>query len=348
MREIKLHRNIFHRSYIFYILKKGLYYLIVFFFAFSVIFLVVRLIPGDPISTYVRYIEETYHYKSPGTLEQIQLWKIKFGLDKDIPTQYIAYWKNILFEFDFGPSILQMPKTAQDIVLEALPWTIGLLGTSTVIAWILGVISGTIIGWKRDTKADSILFTISLFFSQIPYYLAAVFLLLTFSYSIALFPSRGAYSPTSIPSFSIEFFLDVLYHATLPALSLVLVSLFEWLISTRALTVSILGEDYLIFAKSKGLKKTKIFFRYILRNTLLPQVTGLAMSLGLMVNGALMVEWIFSYPGLGSVLIYAMKMLDYNVIQAVIFLSISTVLFANFIIELLYPLMDPRIRQGGE
>ena len=306
----------------------------------------VRLIPGDPISTYVHYIEETYHYKSPGTYEQIQLWKAKFGLDKDIFTQYVSYWRNILFEFDFGPSILQMPKTAQEVVLDALPWTIGLLGTSTVIAWIIGVVSGTIIGWKRDTKADSILFTISLFFSQIPYYLAAIFLLLTLSYSLSLFPPRGAYSPTLIPSFNIGFILDVIYHATLPALSIILVSLFSWLISTRALTVSLLGEDYLIFAKSKGLKKTKILFRYILRNTMLPQITGLAMSLGTIVNGAFMVEWIFSYPGLGSVLIYAMKMLDYNVIQAVIFLSISTVLIANFIIELLYPLMDPRIRKG--
>jgi peptide/nickel transport system permease protein len=119
------------------------------------------------------------------------------------------------------------------------------------------------------------------------------------------------------------------------------------LISTRALTVSILGEDYLIFAKSKGLKNTKILNRYILRNTLLPQITGLAMSLGFIVNGSLMVEWIFSYPGLGSALIYAMQMLDYNVIQAIIFLSMLTVLFANFLIDVLYPLVDPRIRHGG-
>lgn len=342
-----MYKSISQHSFFIYIARKALFYVIIFFLAFSAVFFTVRLIPGDPISTYVRYIEETYHQTNPDTYKLILLWKEKFGLDKDILTQYITYWKNILFEFDFGPSIRLIPKTAQEVVLEALPWTIGLLGTSTVIAWIFGVVAGTIVGWKRGTKTDSVLFTISLFFSQIPYYLVAIFLLLTFSYYFAIFPSRGAYSPTSIPSFNIGFILDVFYHATLPALSLILVSFFSWLISTRALTVSILGEDYLIFAKSKGLKNTKILNRYILRNTLLPQITGLAMSLGFIVNGSLMVEWIFSYPGLGSALIYAMQMLDYNVIQAIIFLSMLTVLFANFLIDVLYPLVDPRIRHGG-
>jgi len=183
--------------------------------------------------------------------------------------------------------------------------------------------------------------------SQIPYYLVALLLVMVLAYLLGVFPTRWAFSPTITPTLSLEFIVDVLYHATLPALSLILVSAFGLLISTRALTITILGEDYILFAQAKGLKKIKILNRYVLRNVLLPQVTGLAMALGFIVNGFYLIEWIFSYPGIGTLLVQAIPALDYNTIQGIILISIFTVLTANLIIDIIYPLIDPRIRTGG-
>jgi peptide/nickel transport system permease protein len=175
----------------------------------------------------------------------------------------------------------------------------------------------------------------------------ALFLLLSLGYGLRLFPTRGAYTPLRTPELSFSFIADVVQHAILPGLAVVVVSFAGWVISSRSLIISILGEDYLVFAKAKGLRAGRIFRHYALRNALLPQVTGLGMSLGFIVNGAYLVENFFAYPGMGWVFVQAIAALDYNVIQGIVFISITAVLTANLLIDLVLPLVDPRVQLGG-
>jgi len=330
-----------------YILKRVIIYFVTLFVAFSILFFFLRLIPGDPVSRFIRDIELRYSYRIANTQEIIDIYKEKFGLKGDLWTQYTSYIRRVFLEFDFGPSFLNFPNSAQSLIMRRLPWSIWFLGLATLMAWVIGIAAGTFVGWKRGTKIDSAIFTVALCMSQIPFYLVALLLVLVFAYVLGTFPPRWAFSPTITPGLSLEFIGSVLKHAALPALSLVLVSAFTWLISTRALTISILGEDYLMYAKAKGLKRLRIVNRYVLRNILLPQVTGLAMSLGFVVNGFFLIEWIFSYPGIGALLVQAIPVLDYNTIQGIALISIFTVLSANLIIDIILPLVDPRIRTGG-
>ena len=330
-----------------YIAKRALIYILTMLVAFSVLFFFLRLIPGDPVSRFVRDIEVRYSYRIENTQEVIDAYKERFGLNGDLLTQYISYMRRVFLEFDFGPSFLNFPTPAQNLIWRRLPWSIGFLGLATLMAWVIGIAAGTLVGWKRGTKLDSALFSLALCMSQIPYYLVALLLVLLFAYVLGTFPPRWAFSPTVTPGLNLEFIASVLKHATLPALSLILVQVPSWVISTRALTISILGEDYLLYAQAKGLKKVRLLNRYVLRNILLPQLTGLAMSLGFVMNGFFLIEWIFSYPGIGTLLVQAIPVLDYNTIQGIALISIFTVLSANLIIDVLYPLVDPRIRTGG-
>jgi peptide/nickel transport system permease protein len=332
------------RKMLYYIIKRLIIFVVTAFISFSAVFFFLRMIPGDPITRYVRMLERMYSY-SQTSLKIIKEWKALYGLEGDIFTQYVRYVERVFLHFDLGPSFVAFPTPVQNLILARLPWTIALLGTATVISWSIGTVIGAFVGWKKGSKIDSALFTVALCFSQIPYYVSAIFLVLVLSYMFGLFPSRFAFSSNIQIGFNIAFIWSLIYHSFLPALSLVLTSLFGWLLSARFITITILGEDYLIFAQAKGLKKIRLLNRYVLRNALLPQLTGLAMSLGFIVNGFYLVEWIFQYPGIGGLLQTAINIIDYNTIQGITLMSIFIVLAANFIMDLIYPLIDPRIRR---
>ncbi len=330
-----------------YVAKRIVVYVLTMFIAFSVVFFFLRLIPGDPVLRYIQQVYERYAYRLPQTEEIIQEYRRTLGLDGDLFTQYIIYLRRVFLEFNLGPSFLDFPKPAQDLILRHLPWSIGLLAFSTLLAWLIGLVLGTLAGWRRDSKMGMFLYILSLSISQVPYYLLALVFVLVFAYLFPVFPARFAYSPTLTPSLNLEFISSIVYHAILPSLSFIAVATFGWLISTRAITITILGEDFLLFAQAKGLGRLRILNRYVLRNILLPQVTGLAMSLGFVVNGFFLIEWISAYPGIGTLLGLAIGQLDYNTFQGIILISIFAVLTANLVIELLYPLVDPRVRTGG-
>jgi len=255
--------------------------------------------------------------------------------------------RELLLKQNFGPSFVAFPRPAHELILSALPWSIGLLGFSVIIAWVLGMAIGTIVGWKRGTGLDHSITPIGLIVSQIPPYLLALLLLMLLSYALGIFPAGAPYAAHLERGFTLQFVLSLLYHAFLPSLSLVLVNVCAWMISQRALVINLLGEDYVRFAEAKGLKSTRLVSRYILRNTLLPQTTGLAMSLGFIINGAFLIEWIFRYPGIGYLFVTAISAMDYNVLMGIVVVSMFFVLLANLLIDLLYPLIDPRIRRGG-
>jgi peptide/nickel transport system permease protein len=287
-----------------------------------------------------------YGYAIESTAQLIQEFKAAFGLDKPLGPRYLAYLKQLFAERNFGPSLLAFPKPAQELIWAALPWSIALLGVSVIIAWILGIILGTIVGWKRGSILDSGLTFLGLVASQIPPYLLALILSMGLVYGAGLFPPGGAYSAAVAKGFSLRFLGSVVYYAILPALSLILVYVFSWMLSQRALVINILGEDYMRFAEAKGLGRGRLINRYVLRNTLLPQATGLALSLGFIVNGFFLIEWIYRYPGIGRLFVSAIRERDYNVLLGSTILVMAFVLLANLIIELLYPLIDPRIRRG--
>lgn len=322
-------------------IRKVVSYIVVLFLSFTAVFFILRLIPGNPIRAYVYMLRSRYGFEPIGD-RTIQMFEEMFGLNEDVFSQYLIFLRRLLFEFNLGPSFMAFPTPAQELIARHLPWTIILLSVTTLLSWFIGLILGVIVGWKRGTRFDNFFFTFSLIFSQVPYYIVAVILLLLFAYIFPILPSRGAYA-ASLTLFDINFVVSAIQHAFLPALSIILVSMTGWLISTRALVITIVGEDYLQYALAKGLSNSRILARYILRNTLLPQTTGLAISLGFIVTGAFLVEWIFVYPGIGALFVNAIGLLDFNVIQGIIMLTMFTVLTANLIMDLIYPLIDPRV-----
>lgn len=334
-----------HKLFRLYLARRLLFYFLTIFGAFTVMFFFFRMVPGNPIGAFIVSMQQRYSTSVLQSSEEdvIKKYKEMFGLEGSLFTQYIRYIKNVA-RGDLGPSLLAFPTPAQKLIIESLPWTIGLLGVSVLISWVIGLAIGTLIGWKRDLLASNVVTSLAIFFSQVPQYFFALLLAFIFAYTFFVLPSSGAYDAFLKPGINPRFIASVIQHAILPSLSIVLTTAMGWIISTRALVISILNEDYLIFAEAKGLKPSTILKRYVLRNALLPQVTGLAISLGFIMNGAYIVEWIFNYPGIGRLITNAIGVLDYNVIQGVMLLSIVTVLTANLVIDLILPLIDPRIR----
>jgi len=325
-----------------YLLKRLVAYVITIFASFTIVFLIPRFAPGDPVQAILTRLSLQGQY-IPGGEKIVEAYKQMFGLEGDLFTQYVRYLSQV-FRGSLGVSIAFFPTPVEALIARAIPWTIGLLSTTVIISWVLGNIFGALIGWSRSSKINMIIASICLVLSRIPYYVLALILILAFAYYIPLFPPSGAMPMGTVPSLSLDFIFSLIRHSSLPALSIILASLGGWLIGMRSLIINIQGEDYLMFAEAKGLKRNVILMKYAFRNALLPQVTGLALSLGYIVSGALLTEAIFAYPGIGGLYITALGLNDYNLIQGMTLLIIFTVLTANLLIDLLYPLIDPRIR----
>lgn len=339
--------NLKSHPFLLYLFRRLGAYLLTIFGSFTVAFFFFHMIPGNPIGALINSMKQQYSYSIPNGDKLVAEYEKLLGLDGNLFQQYLRYVSNVMFHFDFGPSLTAFPTHAQVLIMQALPWTISLLGLSVIIAWILGLFLGGIVGWWRNFPGSELITTLAIALSQIPQYFVALLLIFIFAYTLLWLPARGAYPATLRPGLSLPFILGVLRHALLPSLSIVIVSVSGWLISTRSLLISILGEDYLLFAQAKGLKPGYIFTRYALRNALLPQLTGLAISLGFIMNGSFLVEYIFTYPGIGSLFVNAVGILDYNTVQGIVLISIVAVLTANLLLDLLLPFVDPRIRMGG-
>jgi peptide/nickel transport system permease protein len=308
----------------------------------SINFFIPRLVPGSPIEIIIAQL--SYQGQKIGSENLIAEYKRMFGLDKDIMTQFICYLKEV-FKGNLGYSIVHFPTTVNELIISRLPWTIGLLFTTTVVSWSLGNLLGVIVGWRGvKSKLGSILLTIPLILGVLPYYLLAVILVFLLAYLVPLFPMSGGYSPTVTPGLTLSFILDILYHSILPALSIILSSLGWWFISARSLVTVIKGEDFILMAEAKGLPKRIILWKYAFRNTILPQFTGLTLSLGNIFGGALLTEMVFTYPGIGWLLYHAIVNSDYPTIQGIITLIVVSLSIALLLMELLYPLVDPRIK----
>ncbi len=230
------------------------------------------------------------------------------------------------------------------MIADALPWTLGLVGVATILSFFVGTGVGTFIGWRRGTRAEAIV-PIATFLSTVPYFWLGLIIISLFSTTLRWFPASHAFSKGAIPNFSIEFIGDVIYHATLPALTIVITSLGGWILGMRNMMITVLDEDYITVALAKGLSPRRVAVNYAARNAVLPQLSSFALSLGFIVGGTLIMELIFSYPGLGLRLFEATLAKDYPLMQGMFLVITLSVLVANIIADVVYAIMDPRTRQ---
>lgn len=325
-----------------YVLRRVGFFLIIVWLAASVNFFLPRLTGQDPIREKLMREAMLGGAAQAGMEQIIKTYEVKFGLDRPLYAQYFNYLGDVA-RFDFNYSIAHYPNRVIDMLTGALPWTLGLLSVSFLLSFSIGTFLGALFGWPRAPGYIKWLFGPLLSLSAIPYFLLGLVLLYFLSFAFKLLPSGGGFERGTLPAPTLHFALDVAYHAILPALSILLAQLGGWALGMRAMMVTTQGEDYMVFADAKGLSERTLFFRYALRNAILPQVTGLALVLGQLISGAVLVEVIFQYPGVGSLLWRAIRETDYFVVQGVVFFSIVTIGLATLLLDLVYPLLDPRI-----
>lgn len=323
-----------------YFKKKIFWFIITFIAAVILNFILPRLMPGDPVNSIVG------KNISPGATqeqvqEQIAYYKHQFGLDKDIFGQFWDFVKNA-FNGTFGVSYSQYPRLVSDIIGSSIWWTVALQLPAIIVGWLLGNLLGAMAAYKRSVY-DKVLMPVTLFFSAIPAFGAAVILLVLFAVTLGWAPVNGAFDPGMIPSFSWKFISSVIAHYQLPFWSIVLISIGGQAVGMRSMSIYELNADYVKYARFLGIKDKKIV-RYVFRNAMLPQVTGLAMSIGSMVGGALVAETIFSYPGLGMSMYAAINSSDYPVISACTLIITVMVLIASFLLDIIYAFIDPRVK----
>ena len=324
---------------ILYIARRFGFYLIAAFAALTLNFIIPRLMPGDPASIIFA------RFKGKLKPEAIDAMRESFGLTNDpIITQYASYLKGIL-QGDLGISIAYFPEPVSEIIGGGLIWTIFLAGSSMVIAFLIGTTLGVIIAWNRTGKLDTILPPALAFFGAFPYFWLAMVFLYLFGFSLNWFPIGRAYGNEINPGYNFPFFISALYHAFLPALTLVFVSLGGWMLSMRNTMISTLGSDYITFAHAKGIPSKLIMLRYAARNAILPNLTGFGMALGFMLSGALLTEMIFSYPGQGFLLLQAVQTQDYPLMQGIFMTITLAVLGANWLVDIAILFFDPRTRK---
>ena len=324
-----------------YVLRRLGVFLLVIWAAATINFAIPRLSPVDPIREALLRVTSMGASQS-GMDVLTKTFAARFGLDQPVWKQYVNYLVDSA-QLNFGFSITFFPTRVGDIILSALPWTILLVGMATALSFVVGTVLGAFMAWPKVPGVVRVLGPPLLTMSAIPYYLLGLILIYVFAFLTKAFPLGGGYSVGLVPSWSPSFLFDALRHSILPALSIVLADMGGWALGMRGMMVTIQGEDFMTLADAKGLNPSRIFLRYGVRNAILPQITSLALSMGRVVSGAVLVEVVFAYPGVGNLLYQAIRTFDYFVIYGVVFMVIVAIGLATLILDLLLPVLDPRI-----
>lgn len=326
-----------------YVIRRILFLIVVIWVAATIIFFIPRLSSRNPVRQRLAQLAQSGGF-SPGDVEQmVASYNQKFGLDKPLVQQYLDYIGG-LAQGDLGVSLHKYPRTVIQLITDAIPWTLALLLVTTILAFIIGNLLGAVAAWPRAPGWLRTFSTPFVLLQGVPPVLMGVLLLFFIAFRLKALPLGSAYSTGVIPNWSFSFALDLLAHQILPALALILGSVGGWVLSMRGMGVTIHGEDYVNFAEHKGLSATTIFKDYYLRNTLLPQVTGLVLALTAVVTSGLVVEQIFALPGIGTTLFQAIQNNDFLTIYGIVlFITIAVATLMVFV-EFIYPLLDPRIR----
>jgi len=327
-----------------YLTNRVVTFLLTVWIAATLIWIIPRLSPVDPAEVMLGRMGSF-----AGTVENADLilanLRERFGLNDPLWLQYLKYLRNIA-TFDFGLSAATFPTPVSALVAQALPWTLGLMFLSVVITFIIGNAAGAFMVWERSPNYVKVAIPAAMIFTSIPPILSGLLLMWVFAAQLQWLPLTGAYGFGVEPGWTWAFFSSVVEHGTLPALSIVLVTFGFWTLGMRGLMVTVQGEDYVQLAKAKGLKPLYILYRYMIRNAILPQITAFALKIGLMVSGQILVERIFSYNGMGKLIYDAILDQDFAVIQGASYIIILMTALSVFLVDMLYPFIDPRVRHA--
>jgi peptide/nickel transport system permease protein len=325
-----------------YVLRRLGFFILTMWAALTLNFLLPRLMPGNPA---LSMIAKFHGELSPGELHSLE---ILFGLNthQNMAQQYVSYLHQLLTG-NLGTSLSQYPASVTSVIGSAIWWTLGLVGVTTVLAFILGTGIGIVSAWRRGSRLDSIVPPVFVVTSALPYFLVGIVLLLVFGITLKWFPSGDAYYySTDSPGLKLTFIEDVINHALLPAMALLITLIGTWILTMRNTMITTLAEDYVRMARAKGLPGWRIMLDYAARNAILPNLTGFAMSLGFVVSGAILIEDVFNYPGVGFMLLQAVYNEDYPLMQGLFLLITVAVLVAILIADVLTALLDPRTREA--
>jgi len=321
-------------------------FFLVVFVAASFNFFIPRLAPGNPIGAITSRMASASAGIENGQA-MFEAYRKRFGLDDPLYIQYGKYMWNTV-RFDLGQSLSAYPADVTEIIGPAIGWSMSLIGASVLIAFVGGVMIGGLLAWKDTPRFIKAILPITMIGGVLPYYLLSMLLLYAFAFTTRTFPMSGAYDSGIPAALTWPYVTSVARHAVLPALSIILTSVGGWALTMRSLMVNTIGEDYMLLADAKGLPKWRILWSYSVRNAIPPQVTHLAIALGYVVSGAILVEIVFSYPGLGYQLYQSIINSDYTVIQGITLVLAVSVGLCVLIIDLIYPLLDPRVTYVAE
>lgn len=324
-----------------YYLRKTGYFLLTLWAAATLNFLIPRLQPGDPAEIMVRQLG------GEGEIDPAQVAAIKAMLGYADDNIFIAYWEYLqqLFSGDLGISFTYFPYPVVEVIGQALPWTLVLVGITQVLSFIIGTLLGALAAWRRNSRFDSTISVGSTFVGNLQSVWIGLIIVFVFAYTLGWFPASGGYGYTD-PGMTPIHIADVISHGFLPALTLMITAPIAFILSMRNTMVQVLGEDYIRLASAAGLKERTLALGYAARNALLPVITGFALSLGVLMGGSILIETVFDYPGMGRLMGEATANRDFPLMQAILLATITIVLTANFIVDLLYPLIDPRARKA--
>jgi peptide/nickel transport system permease protein len=321
------------------ILRKLAFYLVTAIAAVTIDFFIPHAIPGNPMAAALASMQGNV---TPATIKSLEL-QYGIGSHESLLSQYLHFWTRLLHG-DLGISTSNYPAHVSSVISGALPWTLGLVGVATLISFVLGTLIGVLVAWRRGTWLDNLL-PATTFFQAAPYFFVAFLALQVFSTSLGWFPSVGAYTQGTIfPGWDATYIGDVLQHAVLPAMTIVLCSAAGWIIGMRNVMLTTMDEDYVLIAQAKGLSRQRVVW-YAARNAILPSVSNFSLAVGFVVSGALLTEIVFSYPGLGWILLQAVGNRDYPLLQGIFLIIVIAVLAANLLADFVYIFLDPRIRQ---
>jgi peptide/nickel transport system permease protein len=321
-----------------YLLRQIGLYLLAVWASLTLNFILPRTMPGDPVTALIARMRGQL---KPSEIEAI---RVAYGFTRGpILQQYFQYLSHAL-RGDFGLSISSYPAKVTAVISTGMMWTLLLGMVTLLLSFLMGTMLGVIIAWRRGGLLDSILPGLTSFTGSFPYFWLAMLTLFIFGFVKGWFPMSHAYSDYISPSLSLGFIGSVLYHMFLPACTIILVSVGGWMMGMRSTMVAVLAEDYIIMAEAKGLPQRVVMYAYAMRNAILPNFTQFGMSLGFVISGQLLTEMVFSYPGLGFYLVRSVQTHDYPLMQALFLMITLAVLGANFIVDLLYVRLDPRVR----
>ncbi|MDW3846386.1 MULTISPECIES: ABC transporter permease [Micromonospora] len=323
-----------------FLLQRVAFYLFTAWAAITLNFFIPRMVPGDPVQSLISRNQGRISADAVASL------RVLFGLDSDrsLWEQYVAYWGQLL-RGDLGLSFTFFPAPVSEVIGNSLPWTVGLVGVTTIVSFLLGTALGVGAGWRRGSWIDGLL-PATTFLSSIPYFWLGLVAIALFAGPGSFFPSSGGYEPGLVPAFDAYFIPSALQHSILPAATILVSSMSGWILSMRNMMVTVASEDYITVAHAKGLSERRVALSYAARNALLPNVSGFALSLGFIVGGTLLVEIVFSYPGLGFQLFQAVGAKDYPLMQGIFLIITISVLVANLLADVAYLLLDPRTRKS--